>query len=111
MTWTAEVIGKAQDISFVEFAIRYSNGTKTKDELVRASDVLSLKRAIETRLASLEAGDIAISAVQLGLFDPTITVQPPDPADVAFEIWLRKFNRLKKVQELITLSVLTGSEA
>lgn len=112
MTWTAAITGKAQDIGHVEFAVRYSDGVKTKDELLRAPDLQSLKRSVASRLASLESGDVAFAAVPLGAFDPTIAPpDPPIPADVAFDVWIRKFNRLRRVQELISLSVLTGLEA
>jgi len=69
----------------------------------------SLKRYVGAQLTKLTASDALADQVNLGAFDPTITVTP-DPAEEAFKTWARNFGRLRRVQELISLTVLTGSE-
>ena len=113
MTWTASIIGKQLNVGYVEVAVRYTDGTDIKDELVRVTDgnIDTLRRVIGNRIAALTAAQSLGDSLALGSFDPTVTPPTPDPADVAFGIWNRKFTRLQSVQILIDLGIFTGSEA
>ena len=108
MTWTAEIVGKQQDVGYVEFAVRYSDGTKSKQELIRANTETDLKYRIADTIERLNASDVVFQTPT----GPITATKPTDTVeDTAFNTWLRKLNRLRRVQELITLGVLTGNEA
>lgn len=113
MAWQAEVTSKTQGVGYVEFGLRYVDPatTRERNDSTRVLDgnIDGLKRYVQTQLARLTASDSLEGQVALGAFDPTITVTP-DPDEVAYQTWARNFARLRRVQELITLGVLTGTE-
>ena len=114
MVWTATIAGKQFDVGSVEVIVDYTDGVQTKRELLKVSDgsLTTLKSMIAARCTALERLDTLNKQVTSGAFDPTLPPPPaPDPVAVSFQAWLDKLNRLRRVQELITLGVLTGNEA
>ena len=115
--YTATIISKSiqRAAKRVVVDVEFTNGVDTFTEsftfgLQVTSD--ELKRAIKTFADRLEAIQANIEQVApLGVVDTSTVVDvAPTAAELAKQEWFRGFGRLERVQQLIDLGVLTGSE-
>ena len=67
-----------------------------------------IKRTLNDYVAELESADTNVVSIPTGAIDYTTAVPRTDPAERA---WHDNYEKLKRVQELVTLGVLTGNEA
>lgn len=88
-----------------------SDGSKTFEEKF-IFNLGVTKSAVEFEinryLRILSETDSLLNSVQEG--PVTVVATEPTVEDTTKGLWFRDFNRLKSVQELITLGVLTGNE-
>lgn len=115
--WSANIIKKDIDVinQAIIILVRFSATDKSFDKKLVFGATITLeevKRRIKQEITRLEQAednaDILEGAVDL---TGVTTDIPQTQAELDKQEWFRDFERLKKVQELINLSVLTGNEA
>ena len=114
--YTAEITSKKFDKvnSQLVIGVTFTDGTDTQTQSLRYGadfDFNAIKRNIKQRLDLLNAGESNAEAIATGVVDVASIVEDPRPqAEKDASDWLRDFNRLEKVQQLIDLGVLNGNE-
>ena len=94
--------------------VEFSNGVDTFTEELRFGADFTfdqIKANVKTRIDLLNAGEAGIENISEGAVDiSTVPDTTPTKAELDAQEWVRNFNRLEKVQQLIDLGVLTGNE-
>jgi sugar phosphate isomerase/epimerase len=97
----------------VEVVVRFTDGGKTTDKLIRATSVEDLKRAVNHTLAMFDAADALDAQIAVGPFDPIMAPPPPppppDPKDVEKAEWNVALAKLRRVAELAALGVIDAA--
>lgn len=84
--------------------------TETKEFGIEAS-MADIARHAKREIKRLEQADANLATIVVGDIDLTgVEDVPPTAAELAKQEWFRDFGRLERVQQLIDLGVLTGSE-
>lgn len=95
--------------------VEFTDGTDTFSRDFKFSlhdDFDRAKRHIKRFIDRLEAAVAEVSTISTGVVDLSAAVEPtPTASEQARADWFRNYGRLKSVQELIDLGVLTGNEA
>lgn len=119
MPWTATATAPVMAGADVSVTVTYTNGTnrgaRTFTETINASSPALIKQTVINRLAQLHAATDALTTLQAGPVDTTVT-PPPDPpqptqAELDRAAWLKNYYLWIKVKTtLIDTGILTGSE-
>lgn len=117
--YTAKILRRTADKQlkklYVDIAYHLDGGvtpeaTETKEFGIEAS-LTDIARHAKAQIARLEKADANIAAIVEGDIDLTLAVDVVPTADeIAKQEWFRDFGRLERVQQLIDLGVLTGTE-
>ena len=114
--YIAEITSKTFDkaTSQLVVGVTFTDGTDTQTQSLRFGadfDFNAVKRNIKQRLELLNAGGANAEAIAVGTVDVSTVVDDTRTVEeIEASEWLRNFQRLEKVQQLIDLGVLTGNE-
>lgn len=113
--WTATILSKSLNKvgRSIYVNIEFSNGTDTFNNQFTFplyTTIDSMKRVIKEYIEELEAGETLADTISTGILDTTSVVTQPTVDEVEFREWMKKKIKLEKVQGLVDLGVLTGTE-
>lgn len=113
--WTATILSKSLNKvgRSIYVNIEFSNGTDTFNNQFTFplyTTIDSMKRVIKEYIEELEAGETLADTISTGILDTTSVVTQPTVDEVGFREWMKKKIKLEKVQGLVDLGVLTGTE-
>lgn len=114
--YTATITGKSIQRAARQYVVdvEFSDGTTSFTEQFRFGLDISfdtVKLHIKQYMTKLENATTSVEAIPEGVLDLSgVTEYTPTPAENAREAWFRDFGRLEKVQHLIDLGVLKGTE-
>jgi hypothetical protein len=109
--FTATITKKSFAEGVMQVVVEFSNGTITFTRAFNINSADDLKRQVRNEITRLnELAELATTLPD-GSYTPTETTPPaPTQAVLDKQEWFPDFTRLERVQELVTLGVLTGTE-
>lgn len=113
--YTANIISKdfQPKAGRVEVIVGISDGITTVEKpfyLSLEETMADLKVKIKAHLDRLESAVVNVNSITEGSVSLAGVTTDILPSEIAFQDWLTDYRKLKAVQELVTLGVLTGQE-
>lgn len=110
--FTSSIISKSFFNGDLKVEVEFTDGTSKWTESMVVRNAIDLNQKIKNRLETLNEQEQFFGSITTGTYHPTDTpIIAPTQATLDKSEWFRDFNRLERIQKLIDLGALTGTEA
>ncbi len=117
MAWTATLLRKEDNASFIDFTVEFTDGVATFIEQFRSKGTLDadgIKRQVTGRLGELN--NLATIDIVIGEKDfiatpkdPPPVKDPPTQLRLDFVAWRGKLEQLRTMEELVTMGAIADT--